>query len=212
MRRPLFSTDLLSHLTLLDSLPKPIDWTTLFGSDLPVEIEVGPGKGMFLANAAEANPGRNFLGIEHAGKYIRKTADRLRKRKLPNARVLAADASRILADYVPSSSVQTIHVYFPDPWWKARHAKRRIFTAPFLASISRVLVPDGLLRIATDVEGYFAEMTDLLSQTPSFVPLPPPSESDPAHDLDYLSNFERKFRIEGRPIYRAVYSHTEQAI
>ena len=104
-----------------------VAWTEIFGNDHPVELEVGSGKGLFLANAATANPGHNFLGIELARKYARRAAERVAKRNLANVRVVAGDARLFLARYVPPASLRTVHVYFPDPWWKARHKKRRVF-------------------------------------------------------------------------------------
>ena len=86
---------------------------------------------------------------------------------------------------------------------EARHKKRRVFDATLLSNVARTLIPDGDFWIATDVEEYYGVMTALVGDDPSFEPLPWPELKNPAHDLDYLTNFERKYRIEGRPIYRA---------
>src|SRR5205807_7068201 len=103
--------------------PAPLDWRAVFGNDHPVEIEVGFGKGLFLLNAATARPDVNFAGIEIERKYQLFTATRLAVRKLGNVRVACADARLALRDHVPGASVQAVHVYFPDPWWKKRHHK-----------------------------------------------------------------------------------------
>lgn len=179
-----------------------LDWREVFGNDHPVEMEVGFGKGLFLLTAAQANPEINFVGVEIVRKYQLFTATRLAKRGLTNVRVACADVLQFLPRCVAAASLQAIHVYFPDPWWKKRHHKRRVFTAAFVAECLRVLRSGGLLHAVTDVEEYAAVMTALLAEQPSLTPLPPPSESDPAHDLDYLTNFERKFRKQGKPIYR----------
>src|SRR5512135_83842 len=89
----------------------PVDWREVFGNDHPVELEVGSGKGLFLANAATAVPGHNFLGIELARKYARRAAERVARRGLSNVRVHAGDAKRFLARFVPPASLRVVHVY-----------------------------------------------------------------------------------------------------
>ena len=193
----------------LAGLEPPISWPALFGDDHPVELEVGSGKGLFLANAAAARPGHNFLGIELARKYAGKAAERLAKRELPNAKVLPGDARLFLNRFVPPGSLRALHIYFPDPWWKKRHRKRRVFCEPFVVDVARALEPGGDFWIATDVEEYFGVMLELMGTHPEFHPQPRPEAKDPEHDLDYLTNFERKYRIEGRPIHRAHYRLAE---
>jgi tRNA (guanine-N7-)-methyltransferase len=183
----------------------PINWQTLFQNDHPVEMEIGFGKGLFLLTAAQAQPSTNFVGVEIARKYQLFTATRLAKRGLSNVQVVKCDAREFLRAYVFSASVHAIHVYFPDPWWKQRHLKRRVFVPEFAVECERVLVPGGKLHLATDVEEYFAVITDLLSRQVGLRAVPAPQVRDAAHDLDYLTNFERKFRKEGRPVYRTAY-------
>ena len=189
----------------LTGLEPPLAWSELFGNDAPVELEVGSGKGLFLANAAAANPGHNFLGIEIARKYAGQAAVRLAKGELTNARMLPGDARAFLNRFVAPASLAALHIYFPDPWWKKRHKKRRVFCEPFVVDVARALVPGGDFWIATDVEEYFGVMGRLMDSHPEFAPQPTPEPHAPEHDLDYLTNFERKYRIEGRPIHRAHY-------
>jgi tRNA (guanine-N7-)-methyltransferase len=196
---------LAPYLFPLSDPPVPIDWHALFGNDHPVELEIGFGKGLFLVTAASANPETNYAGVEIEKKYALFTATRMAKRSLRNVRVSCGDARVFLRDHVASASIQTVHVYFPDPWWKKRHHKRRVFTAEFADQCERVLSVGGKLSIATDVEEYFGVMRELLAQRPGFVELPPPAHQDPTHDMDYLTNFERKARQKGQPIYRALY-------
>jgi tRNA (guanine-N7-)-methyltransferase len=191
--------------------PERIDWAALFGNDHPVELEVGPGKGLFLANAARAHPDRNFFGVEIARKYARLAAERLAKQGLPNAKVWAGDIRDVLYRRVPDRSLRAVHVYFPDPWWKKRHKKRRVFTGALVAEVERVLRPGGELHVASDVEEYFALMRELIAASPAFHERPAPDVKVPEHDLDYLTNFERKYRIEGRPIFRASYDYRPAA-
>jgi tRNA (guanine-N7-)-methyltransferase len=180
----------------------PLDWATVFGNGRPVELEVGFGKGLFLLTASQARPGVNFLGCEIARKYVLFTATRLAKRAVPNVKLVCGDAKRLLAEFVAPGSLQAVHVYFPDPWWKKRHKKRLLFAAEFVAGSARALRPGGRLHLVTDVADYFAMAQELLAGQPDLHEVPPPEPMAGAHPDDYLTSFERKFRQEGRPIYR----------
>lgn len=187
----------------LDFPAAPISWPEAFGNDRPVELEVGSGKGLFLANAAARWPDRNFVGVELSRKYAGRAADRVARLGLANVRVCAGDARRFLAEFVPKRTLAAVHIYFPDPWWKKRHKKRRVFNEAFVNDVARALVPGGDFWMATDVEEYFGVIRALMAGHPEFQSQPAPEPTEPAHDLDYLTSFERKYRIEGRPIYRA---------
>ena len=193
--------ELEPYLLGLDS---PLDWRSVFGNDHPVEVEVGFGKGLFLLSAAQARPGTNFLGIEIERKYQLFAANRLAKRGLSNVRLACTDARIFFRERIADCSVQAIHIYFPDPWWKRRHQKRRVFTENFAGQCARVLRPGGELHVITDVPDYFALIQNLLAAQPALTPLPP-EQATAAAELDYLTNFERKYREEGRPIFRANY-------
>src|SRR5262249_42675211 len=131
------------------------------------------------------------------------------KRRLRNVRVACTDVRLFLPRYVAAASLQAIHVYFPDPWWKKRHHKRRVFTAEFIAECVRILRPGGQLHAVTDVEEYAAVMSALLAEQRGLRSLQRPSEKEPSHDLDYLTNFERKFRQQGEKIYRMSYEKSQ---
>jgi tRNA (guanine-N7-)-methyltransferase len=183
----------------------PLSWSEVFGNEHPVELEVGSGKGLFLQNSAAACPDDNFVGVELSKKYARRAAERVVKHELENVRVWPGDARLFLNRWVASSSLVAVHVYFPDPWWKARHKKRRVFAEPLLADVERALVPGGHLRLATDVEEYFEVILELVATHPRFVRRAWDEPESAAHELDYLTNFERKYRLEGRPIHRAAF-------
>jgi len=198
-------TDATPYTVSLEGIERPVSWPVIFGNDHPVELEIGSGKGLFLANAATANPGRNFFGIELARKYARRAADRVAKLGLANVRVMPGDALSFMTNFVPPASLAALHVYFPDPWWKARHRKRRVFGEPLVRDAERTLILGSDLRVVTDVEEYYGVIRDLMAAHPGFALQPELLPGAPEHELDYLTNFERKYRIEGRPIYRAHY-------
>jgi tRNA (guanine-N7-)-methyltransferase len=185
--------------------PGALTWLSVFGNDHPVELEIGSGKGLFLLNAATAEPTHNFLGMEISRKYARLAAGRLAKHAIPNAKVWPGDVRIVLPHHIPAASLRVVHVYFPDPWWKKRQKKRRVFTEALVGEILRILEPGGELRVVSDVEEYFAVIRGLIAATPRFRELPVAQPNEPRHDLDYLTSFERKYLLEGRPIYRAIY-------
>src|SRR5262249_18402958 len=123
--------ELAPYLLSVPETPSPLLWPAIFGNSHPVEIEVGFGKGLFLLTSSQTRPDVNFLGIETERKYQLFAATRMAKRRLTNVRLARADARLFLRDFVASDSCQAIHVYFPDPWWKKRHLKRRVFTPEF---------------------------------------------------------------------------------
>jgi tRNA (guanine-N7-)-methyltransferase len=195
--------DLSGHLTTFDELPRPWDSERLFGRRAPLEVEVGSGKGLFLRSAAAERPDVDFLGIEIARKYARFAAAALAKRSLTNAIVVVADAARVFRELLPDESLAAVHVYFPDPWWKKRHKKRRLMRESFVRDAERTLRPGARLHFWTDVEEYFHTTLDLLARHthldgPHEVP-----ESLAEHDLDFRTHFERRMRLDGEPVYRA---------
>ena len=194
-------------------LPTRIDWSQLFGNANPVEIEVGTGKGLFLLHAATARPVTNFLGIEIVRKYQLYAATRYAIRNLPNVKTACADAAVVLRDYVVPGSVAAVHVYFPDPWWKKRHRKRRVFTPEFAADAARALAPGGRLLVASDVEEYFGLMTAILRAMPAFAERPEEAErAAPQTEAGYATNFERKALAGGGSVWRAAYERTSEAV
>ena len=196
---------------LLEQLPAPpLNFEELFPVSQPVELEVGSGRGLFLMNAAMLQPHINFLGIECDLKEARRAARRVQKRNLQNARMIGGDARRLIAHYLPTGCLSAVHVYFPDPWWKRRHRKRRIFCPTFVAEVARLLRPGGSLHSWTDVEEYFGQIRKLVNQSPVLAEQPPPDEKAPRHDMDYHTSFERKKRQAGLPIYRAQWLRNDQ--
>jgi tRNA (guanine-N7-)-methyltransferase len=197
--------DVTRHLKTFDELPRPWNSAALFGRDAPLEVEVGSGKGLFLQSAAAAVPEHNFLGIELAHKYARFAASRLAKLDLANAVVVDGDGQRIFRELIPDASLAAVHVYFPDPWWKKRHHKRRLMNESFVADVVRTLTPEGRLHFWTDVEDYFTAALELLGRFPALVGPLDVAERPAEHDLDFRTHFERRMRIREFPVYRSEY-------
>ncbi|MGD9858320.1 MAG: tRNA (guanosine(46)-N7)-methyltransferase TrmB [Planctomycetaceae bacterium] len=179
-----------------------LNWRSFFGNDQPVELDIGCGRGLFLVTAGEANPQINYLGIEIDYREGRHAAKRMRRRRLSNVRVLGGDAQTALRELIVPQTIAAVHVYFPDPWWKKKHRRRRVFTDRFVDLCAAVLAPGGLLHSWTDVGEYFEVISALMSHDPRFLNLPPPDEHQPAHDMDYQTSFERKRRQAGATIFR----------
>ena len=195
--------DLSSTLADAEQFPDGLSMEGLFPSPGPLEIEVGSGKGLFLETVSGEYPERNYLGIEIARKYARFAAARLARRQRTNAVVVVGDAQLLFQRRLVSESVEAVHVYFPDPWWKKRHHKRRVMNTPFLEQVVRVLKPEGELHFWTDVQEYYQGALELLEGIPQ---LEGPFSVEPReaeHDMDYRTHFERRVRLNDEPVYRS---------
>lgn len=192
----------------------PLDLARVFGNDHPVELEIGVGKGRFIMLAAAARPETNFLGLEIAKRFLAKAIDRVAKRGLANVRLCDAEAASFLESRLVDGCLAGIHLYFPDPWPKKRHHKRRIVRPGVLDQMRRTLGPDGLVRVVTDHADYASTIRETFDEHPGF------SRAEPDPCLweipgmgDYtqpgVTNFEIKFRREGRPIHRMAWRRAQ---
>ncbi len=185
-----------------ENLDGKIDFVRVFGRACPVHIEVGAGKGTFLLNQARAQPGNNFLGIEWARKYYRYAVDRIGRWGLTNVRIIRTDAAVFLADFITDSSVECFHIYFPDPWPKKRHHKRRFISPANLEHLIRCLKTGGQLKIATDHEDYFHAIQEVITNQDKRleeIQFLPTVGADKGEWVG--TNFERKYLKDQRPIY-----------
>ena len=176
----------------------PLDLYAIYGRTGPLEVDLGCGDGSFLVATAEANPNRDFLGIERLVGRVRRVCRKIRRHGLTNARVLRVESSYAVQHLFPPASVEAFHLQFPDPWPKRRHWHRRVVTDDFLGAVHRALVPEGTLRVATDQIDYFREIERLVSLTSRFAPLAE-REAGPA-----ISTFEKRFRECDLEIHRLV--------
>ncbi len=202
--------------------------------DQPLEIEIGSGKGTFLVQQAMLQPETNFLGIEWAREFYLYAADRVRRRRqrgmLNNVRVLHTDATSFFQWRMPDSIVRVVHLYFSDPWPKKRHHKKRVIQDRFLADVWRVLIPGGELRVVTDHDELWQWDCDHFDRWTSpagwkllheygFVSARAEADDRPAGPFCLEpfdkpesagrgelvgTNFERKFRREGRGFHAGV--------
>jgi len=197
--------DLSQHLYQLDDLSPPFSAEQAFGGEAPLEVEMGSGKGLFLATACVHHPQRHYVGVEVSKRYARYAAARLAKATCENAIMIAGDGLRFFHEFLATQSVDAVHVYFPDPWWKKRHRSRRVLNQPFLEDVQRVLKPQGRLHFWTDVQEYFETTLELIEQVTSLDGPHQVIETVAEHDLDYRTHFERRTRLAELPVYRAEY-------
>jgi tRNA (guanine-N7-)-methyltransferase len=185
----------------LRDLPRPWSWEAIFGDVRPLEIELGTGNGTFLVNAALRSPDHAFLGIEVSGKFFSKASRRAARKGATNVRMVYADAAYVMRHCIPPASVAAYHVYFPEPWPKKRHAKRRLFQPELVARLAETLEPGGYLMVATDVTDYFEVIESLLAAEARLERMgesAPPLESARGR---IMTSYEKKYRAAGRGIH-----------
>ncbi|MCF6236947.1 MAG: tRNA (guanosine(46)-N7)-methyltransferase TrmB [Gammaproteobacteria bacterium] len=145
-----------------------IDLGQLFGREAPRIIEIGFGMGTSLIEMAKASPENDYLGIEVHRPGVGTLLRQVDELGLSNIRVACIDAVELLDHRIPETSLKAIHLFFPDPWHKKRHNKRRIVQPNFIASVSRLLCPKGQFHMATDWENYAHQMMRVMSASPNY--------------------------------------------
>ncbi len=169
----------------------------------PWEVEIGFGKGRHLVSRAASDPERNFLGIEITSRYFRMCAERGRKRGLLNLLAIRGEARYLLATCLPRGFAEVVHVYFPDPWPKAKHHKRRLFDPESVDLLLDLLTPSGCLEFATDHLEYGGLVEEILRAHPGLR-----LETLESWPGGPRTNYEAKYVREGRPIRRLI-AHLE---
>lgn len=169
--------------------------------DNPLHIEIGSGKGTFLVQQAKLQPETNFLGIEYVGEYYRYAADRVRRNNLTkNVRIYHGDAVDLIRYRLQNQTCNVLHIYFPDPWPKRKHNKRRMIQDKTLGDFHNLLKPHGQIRIVTDHQEYWQWIQLHINNNSSLYTVHPFQKADSADDGEVVgTNFERKYRREGRP-------------
>ena len=171
-----------------------LDFPALFGRPAPVELELGAGDGSFLLAHAAAHPERDFVGVERLLGRLRKIDRKGRRRGLANLRALRLEAGYVLEWMIRPGSLDALHVYFPDPWPKRRHWKRRLVNPRFVELSARALAPGGFVYLRTDDDAYFAQMTEVFDGGAEFERVP-----EPVGLLERRTDFETDFNSRGIP-------------
>jgi len=154
--------DALSGRFVLPHTTEAIDWPTVFGRTAPRIFEIGFGMGATTAGIAARRPDDDFIGVEVHEPGVGALLKLIEERALPNIRILQHDAVEVLEQQIEDGSLDGVHIYFPDPWHKARHNKRRLVQPPFVALLVRKMRPGGYLHLATDWEPYAEQMLEVL--------------------------------------------------
>jgi tRNA (guanine-N7-)-methyltransferase len=148
---------------------EPIDPQRVFGRKAPLVLEIGSGMGETTAAIAQARPDADFIAVEVHGPGVGSLLNRIEGAQLANLRIVRHDALEVLEKMVPDASLAAIHLFFPDPWPKKRHHKRRLVQPPFAALAARKLAPGGALHAATDWPDYARHMDEVFSGEPLLV-------------------------------------------
>jgi tRNA (guanine-N7-)-methyltransferase len=178
----------------------------LFGNCNPLEIEIGSGRGRFIVKSAQENPLVNYVGIERAAKFFRYMKEKAELAGVGNVRLVRAEAQYFIWGCVPPESVQAFHIYFPDPWPKTKHLRRRLINPEFLSVLRDRLVPGGSIHLATDFTQYFEHMQKSARACPGIEETYCRTiETEGADPETAATHYERRFYIHGLKIHRAGY-------
>lgn len=171
---------------------KEYDFAVVFGRIAPLIIEIGFGNGESLAETAKNNPDKNYLGIEVHRPGVGHLMMLLDRERVENVRIYCHDALDILAHKIPDASLAGVHLFFPDPWPKKKHHKRRLVRPEFCRLLTRKLLPNGYFHAATDWQDYARAMLEVLSLEPMLMNVCPATVFCPRPDSRPLTKFERR--------------------
>ena len=190
----------MSLLHEFESVTKPLRLEDLFPTPQPAELEIGCGDGGFLLEWATRHPEKNFLGVERLLGRLRKLDKKGSRANLTNLRLLRFEARYLLQHLLPAAAFEAVHIYFPDPWPKDKHARHRLIDEKFPELVRRILAPNGSVHLRTDDPEYFVQMQE------SFAPAKDFSSTETPKELAALTTeFERQWNEEGKPTLRVSY-------
>ena len=193
----------------IDFSPAALDLQSLFGRTALRVLEIGFGNGESLAAMAAAAPYTDFIGIEVHRPGVGHLLLAIERLALQNLRVCCHDAVEVLERQIPDASLDRVHIFFPDPWHKKRHHKRRLIQPPFVALLARKLKPGGHLHLATDWEDYAVHMLAVLGQSTDFANSAPAGEMFcPRPDYRPLTKFERRGERLGHGVRDLIFERT----
>ena len=184
----------------IDFQAAPLDLTTAFGRANPKVLEIGFGMGVATAEIAQRLPETDFLAIDVHGPGVGNLCKLIAEQSITNIRVMRHDAVEVVEKMLPDNSLDGIHIFFPDPWHKKRHNKRRLIQAPFVAKLLPKLKSNGYIHLATDWEEYAQQMLDVLQSFPEQLAN---TAADFAPTPDYRP--ETKFEARGKRLGHGVW-------
>ena len=188
---------------LLPYRPAPLDFDTVFGRTAPRVLEIGFGMGEGLAEVAAAHPDADYLGVEVHTPGVGALLKQLGERGLGNVRAIQHDAVEVLEKMIAPASLAGAQVFFPDPWHKKRHHKRRLIQPPLVALLASRLAPGGTLHLATDWQGYAEQMLAVLSAEPLLANTV--ADYAPRPDTRPLTKFEQRGLRLGHGVWDLVF-------
>ncbi len=183
-----------------------LDYDQLFGRPGPLVLEIGFGMGQSLVAMAAADPQTNFIGIEVHKPGVGRLLHSMVDEGVDNIRVYCHDAVEVLRDCIPDASLDTIQIYFPDPWHKKRHHKRRLIQPDFVAHLITKLKPGGLLHLATDWENYAEQMMEVLSAAEGLANTCPDGQFAPRPEHRPLTKFELRGERLGHGVWDLLFT------
>lgn len=181
--------------------PQPLNFAELFGRESPVVLEIGFGMGASLVTMAEQNPHQDFLGIEVHAPGVGACLGSAHEAEVSNLRVMCHDAMEVLETMIPDNSLRMVQLFFPDPWHKARHNKRRIVQVPFAELVLRKLKLGGVFHMATDWENYAEHMLEVMSSIPGYRNQSAEKNYVPRPDSRPVTKFEQRGHRLGHGVW-----------
>jgi len=197
--------DLWPHYGI-DEADGLIDLQQLFGRTAPIVFEIGFGNGSSLAEMAANQPDTNFIGVEVHRPGVGHLLKLIDEQEITNLRVACTDAVELLKHRIPDSSLDRLQLYFPDPWHKKRHHKRRIIQPAFVELLAQKIKPSGHLHMATDWQHYAEQMLDDLSQNSDFINCAEDATYIPRPDYRPLTKFEQRGQRLGHGVWDLLFT------
>ena len=182
-----------------------LDFNAIFARSAPITLEIGFGNGTSLTQMAAASPEHNFIGIEVHRPGVGNLLLQLEQENLSNVRIICHDAVEVLQYMIPPASLDKIQIFFPDPWPKKKHHKRRLIQPTFISLLATRIKPDGTLHLATDWENYAEQMLEVLTASPDFVNTASVADYLPRPDFRPLTKFEQRGQRLGHGVWDLIF-------
>lgn len=186
-----------------------LDYQAIFGNSNPVVLEIGFGMGKSLVEMAEANPQLNYIGIEVHTPGVAKLLRDANEKGIDNIRVFEADAIEVMEQCIPDESLHCMQLFFPDPWHKKRHHKRRIVQPEFAQSVRKKLKVGGTFHMATDWENYAEHMLEVMEEQAGYENVAGKNQYHPRPDFRPLTKFEVRGENKGHGLWDLIYKRID---